>query len=340
MLLSLVSATISATLSVVPPPFTDAQVVYPVAQAPTTAPAADRLPSGPGVSDKATFGVSDERFHSDPHVGWDGFLSGLRGFEHFYEPLGNPLYFESPFNNTSARFLYLHHSFADKSQLAGGDLNVYALQLRVALTERLGFIATKDGYSDLNTGALPDNDGWNAVTAGVKYAFYVDREADMVATGGVRFQINSGEAKVLQDGTFEFSPFVSVAKGWDKFHMIASLTDRIPDGDKGNNVLQWDLHTDYEIAPETLKGFAPFIELHGLHYLSDGSRTGLSVGGLDYTNLGSTDVAGSTVIWFGIGARYKFSPNFSVGADYEHVLTNRNADIFEDRVTVDFIVTW
>lgn len=81
-------------------------------------------------------------------------------------------------------------------------------------------------------------------------------------------------------------------------------------------------------------------ELHGLHYLSDGERTPLPVGGADYANLGSTDVEGSTVIWFGIGGRLKFNPRTSIGATYEYPLTNRDADIFGDRVTVDFIVSW
>lgn len=289
------------------------------------------------MSPKAEYLLSKERWHSDPEVGWKGLFSGLRGFEHFYNPVGNPIYFETPFNNTGIRFLYLHHNFDDKSVLAGGDLSVYAVQARVALTERLAFIATKDGYSDLNAKALPQDEGWNDIAAGLKYVFYVDREADFVATFGARYQMGNGDAKVLQGGVQELSPFISVAKGWDKFHMIASLTDRLPlDNDKGNNVLQWDVHADYEV----FKGFAPMIELHGLHYLDDGTRTPLSVGGVDYSNLGSTDVAGSTVIWAGVGGRFKLNPHASIGATYEYPLTNSKADIFGDRVTVDLELTW
>jgi hypothetical protein len=149
--------------------------------------------------------------------------------------------------------------------------------------------------------------------------------------------MGNGDAKVLQGGVQEFSPFISVAKGWDKWHLIADLTDRVPlDNDKGNNVLQWDVHADYEVV----KGFAPMVELHGLHYMDNGTRTGLSVGGVDYTNLGSVDVSGSTVVWLGVGARAKLTPNLSLGATYEHPLTNSKADIFGDRITVDFELTW
>lgn len=311
------------------------------AATPTTAPVGESAPVADtgkiSMSPKAEFLFSKDRIHDDPEIGWAGFLSGLRGFEHFYNPVGNPIYFETPFNNTGVRFLYLHHNFDDKSVLAGGDLNVYAAQARLALTERLAFIATKDGYSDLNSNALPKDEGWNDIAAGFKYAFYVDRDADFVATLGARYQMGNGDAKVLQGGVQELSPFVSFAKGWDKFHLIGNVTDRVPlDNDKGNNVFQWDLHADYEV----FNGFAPMLELHGLHYLDDGNRTPLSIGGADYSNLGSQFVSGSTIIWLGVGGRFKFTPNVSLGATYEFPLTNRKADIFGDRLTVDIEFTW
>lgn len=292
------------------------------------------------TSSKATFGVSGESWF--PDAGYDnGFLAGLRGFEHFYEPLGNPIYFESPFVNTGLRFLFLRHTFADGSTLAGGDLTVYAMQARLAITERLAFIATKDGYSDLQANALPEDTGWNDLAAGLKYAFYVDRDNDAVATAGLRYQIDSGDEEVLQGGVGEFSPFVSAAIGFDQLHLIGNATLRLPtNNDDGNTVFQWSLHADYEIAPDSLPGFAPIFELHGLHYLSDGERSPFDVGGLDYTNLGSTDVSGSTVVWAGVGGRYKFSPNVSVGLDYEFPLTNQNADIFGDRITLDLHFTY
>lgn len=290
---------------------------------------------------KGGFLLSDERFHSDPEVLWKGFLSGLRGFEHFYEGIGNPLYFESPFINTQARLLYLHHEFDGDSQLNGGHVDVYAAQARIALTERIAFIATKDGYSQIEGTILPDAGGWNDIAFGFKGAFYVDRENDFVATAAFRWMWGNGDKDVLMGGSQEVSPGVSFAKGWGDFHLIGNVVYRIPtDSDKGNEVFQWDAHFDYDLSNVGLKGVAPVLELHGLHYLSDGERTGLNVGGLDYTNLGSTNVEGSSVVWAGVGARVKFTPNFSVGATYEIGLTNHKADIMKDRVTVDAMITW
>jgi hypothetical protein len=297
----------------------------------------EAAPSNSTVSDRATFMFGKERMHEDGAIGSNGFLDGLRGFEHFYNPVGNPLYFETPLIQTSARLLYLYHQFDDDSQLQGGDLTVLAVQARVALTERLAFIATKDGYSFLEAGALPEEEGWNDVALGMKWAFFVDREADFVLTGGARVMLPVGDRDVLQNDVTEISPFLTMAKGFGKLHLMANITDRIPtNDDAGNNVLQWDAHVDYEL----FDGFAPIFEVHGLHYLSDGTRTPLSVGGGDYTNLGSTDVDGSYVIWGGFGARFKFSPHASLGFTYEIPFTDPEDDIFGDRITVDFELTW
>jgi len=288
-----------------------------------------------------TFLLSAERLHDDGEILWPGFLSGLRGFEGFYEPVGMPLYFESPFNNTSIRMIYIHHDFPSGSPIMGGDLNVYAVQARIALTERLGFIATKDGYSDLNAGLLPEDEGWNDIAAGLKYVFIADRENDFVLTGGVRWELSNGNEGVLQGGTDEYSPFISVAKGFGNFHLIGGATYRIPeDGDKGNEIFNWSLHADWEFAPDTLPGFAPLIEIHGNHYLSDGAGPALGIGGLDYSNLGFSGVSGDTVVWAGVGARWKLSPHASIGGTYEFPLTDADNDIMGSRVTIDFILTY
>lgn len=316
--------------------------------APTTAPA-EPAPSPetaaaamPGyVSDRATFLISRDRIHSDPELLWPGFLNGLRGFEHFYEPVGNPLYFESPFNSSGLRLLYLWHRFPKGSQLGGGDLSVFAAQVRLALSERLAFIATKDGYSVLNAGILPPDEGWNDFAIGLKYLLIVDRENDFVLTTGMRWEWVNGDNEVLQGGTHELSPFISFAKGWDQFHLLGNVTGRLPmDSNDGNYILSWDLHADYEIAPEALPGFAPMIEVHGLHYLSNGERLPLSVGGLDYSNIGSSSVAGDSVFWAGIGGRWKLTPHWSIGSTWEFPLHDPNNDIMGNRVTVDMHLTW
>jgi len=264
-----------------------------------------------------------------------GFLTGLRGFESFHEPLGQPLYFESPFNDTSLRALYLKHDFSEQSTLQGGDVTVYALQARLALTERLAFIATKDGYSELDTPGIQE-EGWNDLAAGFKYVLIADRERHFVVTPGIRYMAENGDHDVLQGFADEVSPFVSVAKGLDRVHLLANATLRVPmDGDEGNTVGHWDVHVDYDVNPRSNVVFAPLFELHGVHYLSDGDLA-LDVGGLDYTNLGSRPDE-SFVAWAGVGARLEIDGRFEFGACYEFALTDPDDDIMDTRITIDFI---
>lgn len=282
--------------------------------------------------DNANYILSSDRlFAGDPEILWPGFLWGLRGFEHFHEPISNPLYFESPLINTQLKFLYLYHEFPDGNALDGGNLDTVALQIRVALTERLAFIATKDGYTWFDPGLYEDEEeGFNDLAVGLKYAFIADQELDLVATAGFRYEWRVGAQRVFMGDNDEISPFVSVAKGWGKFHTMANIGIRIPfDDDRANTVFNWSIHADYEILP----GFAPVVEINGLHYLDDAERTPLDIGGADYANLGSTDVSGDALVTLGVGASFKLTPNFSLGATYEFPLTDPDDDIFEQRVT-------
>lgn len=284
--------------------------------------------------------LSSERI-TPSEVGWPGFLTGTRDFDGFADPVGNPLYFESPFAHTSAKFLYLWHKFPEGNDLGGGDLNVFALQLRLALTDRLAFIATKDGYSRLRAGILPADDGWNDAAIGLKYAFYQDKESQMVWTGGLRWEWHNGSTGVLQGGSDELSPFISFAKGWDRFHMLGNVTGRLPmDSGDGNYILSYDLHFDYEIAPTVLPGFLPLVEFHGMHYLSDGDRLPLGVGAMDYSNIGSNNVAGNSVYWCGIGWEWKLTPHLALASTYEFPLHTTDTDIMDQRVTATATLRW
>jgi len=267
-----------------------------------------------------------------------GFLTGLRGFEKFHEPIGQPIYFESPFNDSGLRALYLKHEFSDQSTLQGGDVTIYALQARLALSERWALIATKDGYSEFESGIIQD-EGWNDLAAGLKYVWLFDREQEYVVTPGIRYMAENGHRGILQGGVDEWSPFVSFAKGFGDAHLLGNATLRVPmDGDDGNTVGHWDLHFDYDLNPKSDAVVAPTFEVHGVHYLDDGA-TALNVGGLDYTNLGSQP-AENFVAWAGIGARVEFGTRYEFGAVYEFALTDPDDDIMDRRLTIDFLVRW
>src|SRR5262245_5190246 len=96
-------------------------------------------------------------------------LKGSRAEGHngYVSPLANPLFNETPYITTELRPIYLHNSLPGKFLTGGGWIDAVAAELRIALTDRLGFIASKDGYVRSNfNGALPDVDGFANISAG------------------------------------------------------------------------------------------------------------------------------------------------------------------------------
>jgi len=64
-------------------------------------------------------------------------------------PMSMPYLFEDPYITTELNLVGIYHDFPSDSVFDGGEAGVIALQARLALTERLAFIATKDGYTIL-----------------------------------------------------------------------------------------------------------------------------------------------------------------------------------------------
>jgi hypothetical protein len=68
------------------------------------------------------------------------------GFEDMISPLSMPTVNEDPRPTTEIRPMYMYTKISDAFLTRGGHYHVVAIQLRAALTDRIGFIATKDGY--------------------------------------------------------------------------------------------------------------------------------------------------------------------------------------------------
>jgi len=98
------------------------------------------------------------------------FTSFLRQSDHcfddFISPMINFVYFEDPRNVTELRPIFVNHWVPNQiggGIPAGGSIQLYAAQFRIALTERLSLIAVKDGFIvDDTNGALDTllDDGW------------------------------------------------------------------------------------------------------------------------------------------------------------------------------------
>lgn len=247
-------------------------------------------------------------------------------------PVTNPIFFESPLAQSEVRPIFMHHRL-DDGFVGGGSINVYALQLRYAVNDRLAILATKDGFIETDTPGIGNRDGWGDLAAGVKYAIYKNDEKQAVVTPGVTVTIPTGSQEVFQgDGSGVVNAFISATKGWDNLHLTGNLGVQVPfDGDKDNSNLHYSLMLDYY----TCNWFIPFVAFNAFTTLSDGAGLGINSEGFDLINFGASAASGTTQGAIGFGFRSRLIENLDLGFAYEVGVIDDGDDIFKDRFTVD-----
>jgi hypothetical protein len=251
-------------------------------------------------------------------------------------PVTNPLFFEAAQINTEIRPIFIHHEIPT-SFLGGGDANVYAVQARWAVNDRLAIIATKDGYVDLDLpGAGISENGWADIAFGLKYAVVDDEENQLLVTPGLKLEIPTGSGDVFQNnGDGEWNLFVSAVKGFDDLHFTGSVGVRIPnDGDDESSFLHWSAQVDYY----TCKWFIPFVAFNSFTVLSGGNGA-IPTEGYDLINFGSAAADGETYNAVGFGFRSRLHERVDLGFAYENGVGS-DEGIMDDRYTVDMIISF
>lgn len=285
-------------------------------------------------------------------------------------PMSMPYLFEDPYITTELNLVGIYHNLPHDSVFEGGEVGVLALQARLALTDRLAFIATKDGFTVIR----PDNpwlkneEGFMDVTAGFKYAVIDDRERGLIVTPSLRVEVPVGNADVFQgQGKGVFIPAVSVGWGPENVHLITDLGAQLPvDGHKDSTSLFYNIHLDQAFEVGFIPGadfVVPFIELSGMAWVDSGNGTakvdlksppapvqhvklkaaqnilhGAGVTaqrrfeGADVANLGSSGMAGEDLVTFTWGIRVPLRNRITTGFAYERAISQRK-DIFEQRAT-------
>jgi hypothetical protein len=279
-------------------------------------------------------------------------------YDGFVAPLSMPYVFEDPFATTGVSAHYIWHEFPDDSVTAGGDATVYALQVRVALTDRLSLIATQDGWMEFrpDLGLLDDKSGgWEDLMAGLKYTLIDMPEERFILSPSVRFKTAQGSSDILAgNGHGIWVPGVSMGWGPGPVRILANVAAELPiDGKENSSPLFWNLH----LAWPLMAGFTPLVELNGIHYMSegdgqmqvelaDGTRIPLQAAfpllgiqpeeGNDVLNFGSSGVDGNDIVSFTVGARMQLMREMSLGVGWEHPVTKRK-DLLQNRLYVNLI---
>ncbi len=279
------------------------------------------------------------------HLLGDVFQRSDHCFDDFISPMSNFIFFEDPRTLTEARPIVFYHNLPDSIGtlgLPGGNVQLYAVQLRLALSERLSIIAVKDGFivADIDGGPLDTllNDGWAAVTAGLKYNLYRDPELGSLLSTGLTYEMPVGSPQTLQAiGDGEFHAFVTGGQRLygGRAHYLGAFGFRVPvDGGVQTTSLHVSNHLDVRLGNR----FYLVGENIWWHW-TDSANNGfpLGVAGQDAFNLFSTNVAGNNLVTQSVGMKYKPSGHSELGVSFEFPLTDFK-DIIENRLQVEWIL--
>jgi hypothetical protein len=263
---------------------------------------------------------------------------GEAGFTHYVAPVSSPIFNETPYITTEIRPMWIHQEIPGSFATGGGDIDGLAAQIRVAITDRLGFIATKDGWADVDfDGVLQSEDGALNLAFGLKYAVVAQAETNSLVTVGIKYEAPAGDIKSsgirLQgqgDGLIDL--FVAGARTFGPLGLEANVGTQIAmDGDDDMSFAHYSLHVDYEV----LERIYPLLEINGFSPIDDGNRTNVGANGLDLVNLGSGNA--STVVTFAPGVRVRLHEHADFGFAYEVPMTD-DQDLMNWRVTTDFVL--
>lgn len=270
---------------------------------------------------------------SDGLLGFGLIKQSERCFDDFISPMSNPVFFEDPRTLSEVRFIFLNHQLP--VALGGNSVQVYAMQVRAALTERLSLIATKDGI--INTQSPVLDSGFADVAAGLKYNLYRDPVAGRLLSAGMTFEIPAGSNRSLQgNGNGEFNFFATAgARVGERSHVISAMGLRVP-GDENleNEIMYWSNHFDVQLGNRPVYAFT---EINWFHYLSSANAFPLPVEGGDLFNLGSPGVTGNDLVTQAVGLKAKPRRNIETGIAWEFPLTARQG-LLDNRLTADLII--
>jgi hypothetical protein len=275
-------------------------------------------------------------------------------FDGFEKPIVAPYLFEDPFITTNAVPYFLWHDFPEQSVFDGGALYAAAVQLRVALTDRVALIATKDGFVWNRNGnpLLEDSQGFMNLAAGAKVALWQDREAGRIVSGVLRIEVPTGSSDQYQGhGDGMAVPSLSGALRTGPVRWIGDLGFQIPfDGGEQSSSLFYHLYAGLDVGTPLVQ---PFVQLSGLRWLESGNgslpirlksggtldldavQNALGTGafeGADVMNLGSPQVDNLDLITAALGFHVPLGEHVTLSVAYERPITEPKG-IFQQRIT-------
>lgn len=269
-----------------------------------------------------------------------GFLESDRAFPRFIGPITNPVLSKDPRSVTEARFLFINDVLPGEEALGGGNFQVYALQLRAALTDRLTFIADKDGIATIHAHAIDQQTGLLNMNFGLKYVIDRDVENQFLWSAGFTYEPPMGERNVFENhGNGVLTLFTTVGKEINcHWHVLDTVGYQFGLEDSQNSSFFYNsLHVDREL----FGWLYPLAEMNWFHYTHGGDR-GLPPAvseGDGLLNLGTSGVAGLDIVTLAAGVKARLGDHAETGLAWELPISNQKG-LIDNRLVFEFILRY
>mgnify|MGYP006165351231 CR=1 FL=1 len=291
-------------------------------------------------------------------LGIFGSASATAGaFDGAIRPVSNPVFSDSPDVGTSVHPFFMYNALPDvvNTELGalpvGGQYEVIAVQVEVALSDTFSIIAVKDGYIDFEADETlsSDESGIGDIAAGVKWVFHKDEEAGLLFSARTVIELPLGDDDVWQgngDGTI--APAVSVLKIAGKSQVVGTL-GFIQPFDTGAESSEF--YTAWHLSHALTDRVSPLVELNYFRVISegdgetqfsnhvDGGVPGVAqFEGGDLVNLGASNAdKNEDLVTLAAGARVRVTDSIDLGGVYEIPLTDDENSLMDHRITVDAV---
>ncbi len=251
-----------------------------------------------------------------------GLFESDHAFDGFTTPLSNPVQSKDPRSLTEARFLFLGDwSRPSTPVIGGGTFQVYALQLRLAVTERLQLFADKDGLVRLSPKGGNSVFGLANIMAGAKYVLIRDVEDQFLFSGVIQYEAPTGYRNIFEghgDGLLGVYGVLG-KQFWDNWHFVSTFGQNIAMNNSNSGYFMVTAHIDRRFGK-----FVPFYEANWFYYNQSGRNVpGVGIEGGGLLNLGAQQVMGLNYLTNAVGFNYEFNQHVIFGVAYEYQLTTR-----------------
>jgi hypothetical protein len=273
-----------------------------------------------------------ERFESD------------HAFDCLISPVTSPFTAMDPRSLTELRPIFMYQSIpGNQPYYHGGSIYTYALQGRLAITDRWSVVLNKLGGMTIapNSGAPAGTEtGFTEIWLGPQYTFWRGEDTGTIAAAGLTFQLPIGSSSIYQHtGNLSLVPYATIAQSFGRtsfgtFNVMDTLSYAASTTSARNSYIANNLHLDYDVA--NLHRIYPLVELNWYYYTTNGNGPPNGFTGLDLMNTGSPTASGYDFFSLAAGLRYKFTEHTQFGFAAEFPLVG-NKDLFDYRLTFDMI---